>query len=81
MRTTHVDLHSNHSDNALRRVPDGEEGDENELHGKIEHATLDHDIDGSLASSCRELRATHVARLARREIPDAHSNEGSHNRV
>ena len=78
VRNTHVDLHSNHSDDALRRVPDGKEDDENELHGKIEHAALDDDIDGSLSCSCRELRTTHVARLARREIPDARSDEGCH---
>jgi hypothetical protein len=81
VRNTHVDLHSNHSDDALRGVPDGEEDDENELHGKIEHAALDNDIDGSLACPCRELRAMHVTRLARREIPDTRSDEACHYHV
>ena len=81
MRNTYVDLHSNHSDDALRGVPDGIEDDENELHGKIEHATFDDDIDDSLACPYRELHATHVMRLAMREIPDAQSNEGCYYHV
>jgi hypothetical protein len=81
VRDTHVDLHSNHSDDALRGVLDGKEDDENDLHGKIEHAALDDNIDGSLACPCWELRARHVARLARREIPDASSDEGCHYHV
>lgn len=81
MKNTHVDLYGNHSNDALCGVRDGEEDDENELHGKVEHAALDDDIDGSPACPCRESRATHVAHPARREIPDAHSDEGCHYHV
>jgi hypothetical protein len=71
---THIDLHSNQSDNIFRRMPDSVEDDENELHSKIEHAALDDDIDDSLVCPGRELRAA-------REIPDARSDEGSHYHV
>ena len=75
MRDTYVGLHSNHSNDALRGVPDGEEDYENELHGKIEHATLDDNFEGSLACPSRELR------VVRREIPDAPSHECCHYHV
>ena len=81
MRNTHEDLHSNHFSDAQRGVSDGKKDDENELCGKIEHAALDDDIDGSPTYPCRELHTTHLARLARREIPDASSNEGRHYHV
>src|ERR1700761_3767059 len=80
-RNTHVDLHGDYPDNALRGVPDSEEDDEYELHGYIEHATLDNDVDCSPARTCRELRAMGVLRLARGEVPDAHSDEGRHKHV
>ena len=83
MKNTHVDLYRNTYNYAHRWEPAGEADDENELHGKIEHAALDDDVDGSAAYPCRELprRAAHVARLARREIPDAPSNEGCYYHV
>ena len=75
MRSTHVDLHSNRSNDGLSRVPDCVEDYENELHGKIEHAALNDDFYGSPACPGRELRVT------RRETPDAASNEGCHYHV
>lgn len=62
-------------------MSDGEEDDEYELHGHIEHAALDDDIDCSSACTCRELRAMLVVCLARGEVPDAHSDEGRHEHV
>ena len=70
-RITHVDLHGDHSGNALRRVSGREEDYPSELHGQIEHAALDDDVDHSPACPYREPRAMHVARLAGGEVPDA----------
>ena len=83
MRNTHIDLYCNHFSDALRGVLDGDEGNENELCGKIEHATLYDDIDGGASHPCRDFpaHATYVARLARREVPDAPSDEGRHYHV
>ena len=38
---THVDLHGNNRDDDLGGVPDGEEDEEDKLHGQIKHAALD----------------------------------------
>ena len=81
MRNTHVDLHSDHCSDALCGIPGGKEDGQNELRDKIEHAALDDDIDGSAAYSCWEFHTTNLARLARREIPDASGNEGRHYHV
>jgi hypothetical protein len=80
-RNTHVDLHGDHCDDALRGVPDGEEDDENELHGQIEHAALDDDVHCSSACPCREMHAMHGLPVARGEVPDAHGDEGRHDHV
>ena len=83
MKNTYVDLYRNPCNYAQRGEPAGEADDKDKLLGKIENAALDDDVDGSAAYPCRELpmRATHVARFARREIPDARSNESCHYQV
>ncbi len=81
MGNTHIDLHSDNSNDTLSGVPDGKEDDENELHGQIEHTALDDDIDGSPACPCRELRTVHVACPTRREVPNAPGDEGGHDHV
>ena len=69
-------MHSNYSGDAQHGVSNDTEDDENELHDELEHAALDDDFDDSPACPCRELHATHVACLARREIPDVRTDEG-----
>ena len=83
VKNTHVDLYRNPYNYAQRGELADEADDENKLHGKIEHSALDDDIDGSKAYPCREfpIRATHVVHLARREVPNAPSNEGCHYHV
>ena len=83
MRNTHVDLHRNPRNYGQRGEHAGIADDENELHGKIEHAALDDDVDDSAAYPSREfpIHATRVARFARREEPDAPSDEGRHYHV
>jgi hypothetical protein len=44
MTITYVDLHSNHPNDTLGGMPDGEEDNEDELHSQIHHATLDDDV-------------------------------------
>ena len=83
MKNTHVDLYRNPVNYVQCRDPADDADDNNKLLGKIEHAAPDDDIDGTAAYSCGELpiRASHIARLARREVPDAPSNEGCHYHV
>ena len=83
MKNTHVDLNRNPYNYALRGEPAGDADDDNKLLGKIEHAALNNDVEGSAAYPRREMpiHATHVAHLERREVPDTSSNEGCHYHV